>query len=194
MRNHWTPLLAIVGIVSWVLIGELGAAEPANEKASAPARKILDYFYSLKNAPGEKRLLTGQFTDFGNGAKLGIMTNILEKTGQWPALMGADYADFGRGGITWLAPNQAAVAYWKQGGLVTLSAHMDNPANPKGGGLRDPGVDLAELLKEGTETHDRWMRQLDQMAEGLKALKDAGVVVLWRPFHEMNGGWFWWGA
>ncbi|MGH7868704.1 MAG: glycosyl hydrolase, partial [Candidatus Dormibacteraceae bacterium] len=20
------------------------------------------------------------------------------------------------------------------------------------------------------------------------------MVVLWRPFHEMNGGWFWWGA
>jgi mannan endo-1,4-beta-mannosidase len=32
------------------------------------------------------------------------------------------------------------------------------------------------------------------MAGGLSELKDAGVVVLWRPFHEMNGGWFWWGA
>jgi mannan endo-1,4-beta-mannosidase len=28
----------------------------------------------------------------------------------------------------------------------------------------------------------------------LQELKDAGVIVLWRPFHEMNGGWFWWGA
>jgi mannan endo-1,4-beta-mannosidase len=31
------------------------------------------------------------------------------------------------------------------------------------------------------------------VAEGLQQLKDAGVVVLWRPFHEMNGDWFWWG-
>lgn len=194
MYNKRTTLLALLAVVSWMGAGRLGAAEPANKKAGDPARKILDYFYSLKNGPAEKRLLTGQFTDFGNGAKLGIMTNIFEKTGQWPALLGADYADFGRGGITWQAPNQAAIEYWKQGGLVTLSAHMYNPANPKGGGLRDSGVDLAELLKPGTETHDRWMRQLDQMAEGLKALRDAGVVVLWRPFHEMNGGWFWWGA
>ena len=35
---------------------------------------------------------------------------------------------------------------------------------------------------------------MELMAEGLKELKDAGVPVLWRPFHEMNGGWFWWGA
>ena len=31
-------------------------------------------------------------------------------------------------------------------------------------------------------------------ADGLKELQDANVVVLWRPFHEMNGGWFWWGG
>jgi mannan endo-1,4-beta-mannosidase len=73
-------------------------------------------------------------------------------------------------------------------------AHMYNPANPKGGGLRDQGVDIANLLQTNTETHQRWMRELDLTAEGLRDLKDAGVVVLWRPFHEMNGGWFWWGA
>jgi mannan endo-1,4-beta-mannosidase len=34
---------------------------------------------------------------------------------------------------------------------------------------------------------------LDGVADALAELGDAGVVVLWRPFHEMNGGWFWWG-
>ena len=107
--------------LSWWLPERLNAAEPANPKASPQTRKILDYFYSLKSAQNEKRLLTGQFTDFGRGARLGIMTNIFSKTGQWPALLGADYADFGRGGITCQAPNQAAIAYWKQGGLVTIT-------------------------------------------------------------------------
>jgi hypothetical protein len=27
----------------------------------------------------------------------------------------------------------------------------------------------------------------------LRQLRDAGVPVLWRPYHEMNGAWFWWG-
>jgi hypothetical protein len=43
-------------------------------------------------------------------------------------------------------------------------------------------------LNPDSETHLRWMKELDQLADGLQQLKDAGVVVLWRPFHEMNGG------
>ena len=166
---------------------------PANPNANAKARAILKYFHELSARP-DKRILSGQFTDFGNGANLRLMNTIYTNTGHWPGLLGADYADFGRGSLTCQAPNRACLAYWNQGGLVTLSAHLYNPANPKGGGLRDPGVDLNALLTPDSETHQRWMHELDLMAAGLQELKEAGVVVLWRPFHEMNGGWFWWGA
>ena len=87
-----------------------------------------------------------------------------------------------------------AIDYARQGGLVTISAHLPNPANPNGGGLRDKGVDLDPLLTPGGDTRRRWMEELDLMADGLAELRDAGVVVLWRPFHEMNGNWFWWGG
>ena len=169
------------------------SAEPANPKANAQARAILDYLHGL-SARTDKRILSGQFSNFGNGANLRIMEQIHERTGHWPALIGVDYADFGRGSLTYEVPNRVAIEYWKQGGLVSVMAHMYNPANPKGGGLRDQGVNLDDVLKPDSETHTRWMQQLDLMAAGLKELQDAGVVVLWRPFHEMNGGWFWWGA
>lgn len=169
------------------------ADEPANPNANAKTKAVLKYFQSLE-ARTEKRLLSGQFSNFGNGANLTLMNRIQEKTGHWPALLGVDYADFGRGSLTYDAPNKAAIEFWKQGGLVTVSAHLYNPANPKGGGLRDKGVDLDALLADGSETHTRWMGELDLLAKGLQELKEAGVVVLWRPFHEMNGGWFWWGA
>ncbi|MBN1126790.1 MAG: hypothetical protein JXA82_17425, partial [Sedimentisphaerales bacterium] len=169
------------------------SVEPANRKSNPQVKAVLDYFYSLSDKSDE-RILSGQFTNFGTGSNLRIMEQIHDITGQWPALMGTDYADFRRGSITTKVPNAAAIEYWKQGGLVHVMAHMYNPANPKGGGLRDKGVDIADLLKEGTDTHTRWMEQLDLIAEGLLELKEAGVVVLWRPFHEMNGGWFWWGA
>lgn len=165
----------------------------ANTNASADARAVLRYFQDISKRP-DKRLISGQFTDFGNGASLRLMEDIKTKTGHSPGILGADYADFGKGGLTFDKPNAAALAWWRQGGLVTLSAHLYNPANPKGGGLRDKGVDLATLLEPGTETHERWMGELDQLAAGLQELKGAGVVVLWRPFHEMNGDWFWWGA
>jgi mannan endo-1,4-beta-mannosidase len=138
--------------------------------------------------------LSGQFTEFGRGASLRLLDEIHAKTGKWPALVGFDYADFSRGSLTWETPNRVATEYWNQGGLITISAHLYNPANPQGGGLRDSGVDLKTLLAEDTETRKRWTGELDMLAEGLQELQKAGVVVLWRPFHEMNGGWFWWGA
>ena len=179
----WSALLSVAAAV-------LPAAEPANPKATPQARRVLEYFHELSGRREGRRMLSGQFSDFGNGANLRIMVRIHEQTGRWPALIGVDYADFGRGSLTTKVPNQVAMEYWKQGGLVTVMAHMYNPANPKGGGLRDKGVNLADLLADGTETHSRWMQQLDLMAGGLQELRSAGVVVLWRPFHEMNGGWF----
>ena len=50
-----------------------------------------------------------------------------------------------------------------------------------------------ELVTPGTPLHQRWLAQLDVVANYLKILRDADVPVLWRPYHEMNGKWFWWG-
>lgn len=171
----------------------VSAAEPANKSAGPKTRAVLDYFHKLSEQHGGQRIISGQFSDFGRGASLEIMNAVHDKTDKWPAILGVDYADFANRGLTTAAPNKAAIEWWNNGGLITVSAHMYNPANTNGGGLRDKGVNLEDLLKPGTDTHKRWMRQLDQMAEGLAELKKAGVVVLWRPFHEMNGDWFWWG-
>lgn len=189
LRVVLRPVLLVL-----LLAFNLKAAEPANTNANPTTRAVLQYFHQLSSQKGGARIISGQFADFGDGASLKIMTRINNHTGRWPAILGVDYADLAHGGITCKKPNEVAIEYWKSGGLVTISAHMYNPANPKGGGLRDSGVNLDDLLKPGTDTHQRWMHELDEMAQGLQELKDAGVVVLWRPFHEMNGDWFWWGA
>ena len=49
-----------------------------------------------------------------------------------------------------------------------------------------------ELTTEGTVLNNAWKVQADTVAFYLKRLRDAGVPVLWRPYHEMNGVWFWW--
>jgi mannan endo-1,4-beta-mannosidase len=167
--------------------------DPANPHANAATRAVLKYFQDLSAAP-ERHIVSGQFSNFGKGASLRAMTNVFEKTGHWPGILGVDYADLDRGGVTTIKPNQAALAYWQQGGLVTISAHLYNPANTNGGGLRDKGVDLASLLDAKDPTHARWMHELDLLAAGLQELRASNVVVLWRPFHEMNGDWFWWGG
>ena len=181
------------GILLVVIGNSAHALEPTNPKANAKARAILNYLERLPQQ-ANKRLLSGQFTDAGPTAKLAMCTEVHEKTGHWPAMIGLDYADFAKGGLEYKTVNRVAIEYARQGGLVTISAHLYNPANPKGGGLRDQGPDLKTILTPGNEVHDRWIKELDTLAAGLKELQDAGVVVLWRPFHEMNGGWFWWGG
>src|SRR5205823_12877231 len=78
---------------------------PANPAANPQSKAILLYFHSLEARP-DKRLVSGQFSNFGKGANLDLMNRVHEKTGHWPALLGVDYADFGRGGLTTAAPNK----------------------------------------------------------------------------------------
>ncbi len=49
-----------------------------------------------------------------------------------------------------------------------------------------------ELVTDGTELNTQWKKQMDGVAKYLKQLRDAKIPVLWRPYHEMNGVWFWW--
>lgn len=187
---------------------------PANRHATPATAQVLQVFHDLRR---EGRVLSGQFTNFGRRADLRLPRAIARRTGRWPGLIGVDYADFSirsgaRRSTQWLMnavsrarfdlvredglsiarANRTALRYWQAGGLVTVGVHFTNPANPHGGGLRDREVDVAALLRRGP-TRQRWFAQLDAIADGLAQLRDAGVVVLWRPFHEVNGDWFWWG-
>ena len=166
-------------------------SDPANPHANGKVRALLKYFQDRSSAT-TNRIISGQFMEFGKGANLRLMEEIQEKTGHWPAIAGVDYAGFPND-ISTNHPNRTVEEYWRQGGIVTISFHMYNPANPNDYGLRDKGVDFTLLLTPG-RVHDKWMRELDKTAAALKQLKDDGVVVLWRPFHEMNGDWFWWGG
>jgi mannan endo-1,4-beta-mannosidase len=192
MRQTALRSIAVVLLMAG-MVAPARAVEPANPAANSKVRAILAYLETLPSR-SEKKLISGQFAGFGSGASLRACEEAFQKTGHWPAMIGLDYVEFRTGGLECAKVNRLAIEYARAGGLVTISTHLYNPANPRGGGLRDQGVDLETLLTPGHETHKRWMQELDTIAAGLKELQDAGVVVLWRPFHEMNGGWFWWGA
>lgn len=169
------------------------SAPPADPQLNARGRAILAYFQQLQASP-EPRLVSGQFCSFGPDARPEAADKIFHATGRWPAMISVDYMDFKHNWLDTHTTNRLLLDYWRAGGLVGASVHLNNPAKAGGGGLRDKGLNLADLLVPGTPVYQRWMHQLDDLAAGLQELQAAGVVVLWRPFHEMNGGWFWWGA
>ncbi len=188
------PALCLLALALLALPGRAALTiPPADPQLNERGRTILAYFQQLQASP-ELRLLSGQFCGFGPGSRLEPAEKIFRTTGRWPAMISVDYTDFKRNWLDTRTTNQLILDYWRAGGLVGASVHLNNPAKAEGGGLREKGVKLAELLVAGTPIHQRWLHQLDDLAAGLAELQAAGVVVLWRPFHEMNGGWFWWGA
>jgi hypothetical protein len=92
----------------------------------------------------------------------------------------------------------AAKAWWAKGGIVTMQLHWIHPGNPDGSAWRgvhgkktaSPPFDFAAALKSGTKANQELMRDLKGHADYLKQLADARVPVLWRPLHEIEGGWF----
>ncbi|MDH7568041.1 MAG: glycosyl hydrolase [Armatimonadota bacterium] len=191
--ERWPVLLSMV--VSAALPAGASQPAPANAKASPAARRVLNYLTELNTRP-HKRVLSGQFVGHCEAVDYGFAQTVAkthQAAGVWPAIIGADYGWWrGKtGGRDLRATNRPLIAYWNAGGLVTVSWHAQNPWS--GGDAWDIAIGrYTDLVATGTEVNRAWMAALDEVAAGLAELRDAGVVVLWRPFHEMNGGWFWW--
>ncbi len=197
--------LSISGLVLPGLLASSAQAHafaPANPKAATATRSVLNWLGHLPNR-AESRAASGYFggyTNIGdqNSFSLAQVNELYAQTGQYPTLLGCDYA---RGWDSASDPttlinsscNSSLTDWWTAGGLVTIDVHLPSPANPGGGGLNSPMGNFADLLTPSTTAGTRWRAQLDKIAQGLQQLENAGVPVLFRPLHEMNGNWFWWG-
>lgn len=172
------------------------AFEPANPQASPEARQLLEFLYSISG----KKTLSGQHNYPGfHSAYTGQVTRI---TGHAPAIWGQDFGftPDGKDGINHREANvKEAIQRHKEGSIITLMWHAVRPTDDEPNGWKESvqnkltDAQWKELTTIGSPLHGRWLRQLDVVAGYLARLKDAKVPVLWRPYHEMNGDWFWWG-
>lgn len=139
-----------------------------------------------------------------SGAMAAHSTNINEaqwvfdKTGKWPALVGFDFIDH-----TWLkqnwvnydAPFTLGQDYWNKNGLVTLTWHWRDPLTKSGAFYTaDTNFDVSKVNDVNSNEYKAMIVDIDTIASYLKAFKNANIPVLWRPLHEAQGRWFWWGA
>lgn len=188
-------------------------AVPANPSADNSAKKVYQWLSTLPDSTG-KKLISGVFGGYSNiggdsGFSLAQGNAIKSATGKFPAIYGADYArgwDVSSPGdeasLIDHSCNSDLISHWKNGGLVAISHHLPNPVyagnNPGNGegGLKHAisNDEFATILQDGSAARQRWLALLDKVAQGLQELRDNGVPVLYRPLHEMNGEWFWWGA
>ena len=125
-------------------------------------------------------------------------TDINDVCGDFPAIFGWDLGHIGEvnniDGVPFDRMRQWAVEAYKRGGINTYSWHSGNFAS--GGNAWDISSCVSKILPGG-EQHDSFLSKLDLVAEFFAGLKNENgdlIPVIFRPWHEMNGGWFWWGS
>ncbi|MBO2944375.1 beta-mannosidase [Paenibacillus sp. F411] len=202
---HKILLRTCVAVLIAALLSVSGQAyahtvAPVNGNANQKTKNTMNYLAHLPNK-NNNSILSGLFGGYSNDTfTLNEFNQLHTSTGQYPAIMACDYA---RGWATAQDPttlinyscNSGLKSHANQGGLVTVSLHLPNPVNANGGGVKEKGsLVFADLLKPATATGKRWIQYKNKIAEGLADLQSAGVTVLFRPFHEVNGSWFWWGG
>lgn len=163
------------------------ATEPVNPDASPEARELLEYLYSLEN----KKVISGQHNYPHELSR--SSDSIWAMTGKVPALWGSDIAYINEKTIN------EAIERYKQGTIITLMYHQVKPFDHDSlgyaGSVKGMVTDeqWEQIITPGSEYNNMLLEKIDQRAEFLKKLRDANIPVLWRPYHEMNGMWFWYG-
>ncbi len=182
------------------------APKPCDPKATPEARALLAFLASQYG----KRTLTGQVGDDDERF-------VRDASGRASAVRAGDFMDYSPSrrerGANPGRHTEAMIARAKAGAIVTMLWHWNAPS-----GL----LDREETRPDGSRRDLRWyrgfyteattfdvaramadprseerrllLRDIDAIAAELKKFDRAKVPVLWRPLHEADGGWFWWGA
>ena len=148
--------------------------EPVNPNLNPTAREVLNYLESTY----QTRMLCGY--------NVYVHTpDDYEQTGKQGAIWGRD--------IRWLDdPSAIANHAKKHRYILTLHWHWFYNGDSAWSSKRKNPADVAKIVTQGTPEYRQAMTEMAKVADTLQILEDADVPVLWRPLHEIDGGWFWW--
>lgn len=153
----------------------------SNPNASQQAKNV---YYFLQSKEG-KAILAGQHEqDQCTKCESDRMQSI---TGKLPAVHGHDVAGYAVDPIP-----EAINDFNVRRQIPEFSWHVSAPGTSEDWTNVQINADVSRALQSGTSENASLNSKLNTMAARLQTLEDANVPVLWRPWHEMNGGWFWW--
>ena len=185
----------------------------SNPNASDSAKRLYSYLldqYGNHIIAGQQEYCGDHNYNSWNSPDVFIKDNeaefeyILDKTGKQPAIRGIDFLAYNTS-MDWRdhAPERAIEWVNKYHGIATVTWHWNVPSDEEGNGVAFyvksasatyTTFSISKALEEGTWENKKLLADIDLLAGEMKKLKDADVPILWRPLHEAEGGWFWWGA
>ena len=175
------------------------AAAVPDQAQAFPARTKASVIQYLQSITG-KNIVSGQHNKEPASAPAQYTQQVKDITGQYPGLWGGDLLFTGQDAANRQRVVDQAKTEWANGSLVALSWHACPPTGPStcafDGGVKSSITDaqFQQIVTGGTALNGTWRQRMAEVVPYLKQLKDAGVPVLFRPFHEMNETWNWWGG
>lgn len=126
-------------------------------------------------------------------------SDIKDVTGDYPAIYGWDLggtehkSDNDIDGVPFLKIKQWIKEIYDRSGVNTISWHMDNPLTGKNAWDTTPNS-FASILPNGSkhELYKTWLDNSVKFFLSLKGSDGKSIPILYRPFHELTGNWFWW--
>ena len=174
-----------------------------NRHISQSAQDLLNYLSEIAG----KKIVTGQHTQT---VPMEEIEYIRETTGKVPALRGFEllsyspninYNDASEACLTEVYENrntvECALKWAKEtNGIVTFTFHWFSPVGGRDKSFytEHTDFDAEKVLVEGTPERAAFFHDMDIIAEELRKFQREDIPILWRPFHESEGTWFWWGA
>lgn len=150
------------------------------------SREALNLYGFIQENFG-KKIIAGTQECPGNRWHELEMEYIKRVTGHLPAIRGLDFIHNDYSGVV-----HRAKKWHSLGGIVTICWHTGVFGNSYPAS-KDENPDFEKLFTDGTDENNLLLQRWKRAAAALGELADSGVPVLYRPFHEFDGQWFWWG-
>jgi mannan endo-1,4-beta-mannosidase len=199
MKKLFIPMLCMVAVLASCAGGKRVLSDPQASKAVHKEMKRLESLRGKVTLFGQQDALS-----YGMGwSYQKDKSDIKMMTGSHPGVMGWDLAGIEKGWkfnldtvpFSWIHDN--LIWAYQQGAFNTVSCHFYNPVTGKSAwdDNKTPNPTVSEIIPGG-KYNDKFKASLDSVAKFLLSLKlpDGSLVpVMFRPLHENDGDWFWWG-
>lgn len=173
-----------------------------------PQNTPADELYSrLEQCVEQQLVLLGHQDDLFYGKNwnrwsAGEGSDIKAVTGDYPAILGVEIGgleldrEASIDKIPFEMIRRGIIEHDARGGIIAMSWHPSNPLT--GGNSWDTSAEgPVEALLEGGSHHElfgEWLVRLGDFFDSLRDAEGRHIPIIWRPWHENVGGWFWWGV
>ncbi len=172
---------------------------PVNPNLSIEAQELLAYFYEISG----KATISGQHNQPARMSESSDKIHAI--TGRDPQMWGGEwgFADerHDNDNIKYRPRFMSELRrHHSEGHIICITFHQASPTVGEpcvfDGGVICPftEADWTDLFDSSTAMHREWAECVDRLAHAFKELESEGIPIVFRPYHEMNGDWFWWGG